>query len=124
MKGNPYQSHPNPTADAITRQVLQFLDEHGYAAWRQVNEGRYDPERQQWYPHPNSRRGVPDIIGFRRTDGLFIGVEVKAGTDRLRDEQIQFLDELKAANGLPFVAYSFEQFRASFERRGLLKYVS
>ena len=52
---------------------------------------------------------------------MFIGVEVKAGTDRLRDEQITFLDELKAAGGLPFVAHSFEQFRASFERCRLLE---
>ena len=43
--------------------MLQFLDQQGYATWRQVNEGRYDPDRQQWYPHPNARRGVPDIIG-------------------------------------------------------------
>ncbi len=115
-----FQPQPNPTADAITRAVLQFLDQHGFTAWRQPNEGRYDPDRQAWYPHPNSRRGVPDIIGFRRSDGRFIGVEVKAGPDRLRPEQITFLDELKAAGGLPFVAHSFEQFQASFARRGLL----
>ena len=71
----PKDSEATPTADAITKQVLAFLDQQGYAAWRQPNEGRYDPDRQQWYPHPNARRGVPDIIGFRRADGCFIGVE-------------------------------------------------
>ena len=62
----PKNSEATPTADVITRDVLAFLDQQGYAAWRQPNEGRYDPDRQQWYPHPNARRGVPDIIGFRR----------------------------------------------------------
>ncbi|MGI4822643.1 MAG: VRR-NUC domain-containing protein [Janthinobacterium lividum] len=58
----------------------------------------------------NARRGVPDIIGFRLADAVFIGVEVKAGRDQLRPEQIQFLNELKAASGLAFVAYDFAQF--------------
>lgn len=70
-------------------------------------------------PHPNSRRGVPDILGFRRSDGKFIGVEVKAGADRPRPEQTKFLNELKAAGGLAFIAYDFARFQASFERRGL-----
>lgn len=115
-----FKPQPNPTADAITRDVLAFLHAHGYCAWRQINEGRWDPAAQRWYPHPNARRGVPDIIGFRRRDGLFIGVEVKAGTDQLHREQLAFLDELRAAGGLAFVARSFQKFQEQFERRGLL----
>ena len=67
--------------------------------------------------NPQGRRGVPGIIGFSKRDGVFIGVEVKAGRDQLRPEQKQFLDELRAAGGLPFVAHSFAQFQQSFERR-------
>ena len=48
---------------------------------------------------------------------MFIGVEVKAGRDQLRPDQKQFLDELKAAGGLAFVARSFAQFQQSFEGR-------
>ncbi len=108
-----------PTADEITAAILAYLDHHGYCAWRQPNRGEYDPTTGKWRRHPNARRGVPDIIGFRRRDGIFIGVEVKAGSDRLRPEQKQFLDQLKAAGGLPFIAHSFEEFRASFEHRRL-----
>ncbi|TGE21520.1 VRR-NUC domain-containing protein [Hymenobacter aquaticus] len=57
------------------------------------------------------------MIGFRKRDGVFIGIEVKAGRDQLRPEQKQFLDELKAAGGLAFVAHSFAQFQQSFEHR-------
>jgi hypothetical protein len=62
---------------------------------------------------------VPDIIGFRLADGVFVGVEVKAGRDTLRDDQKQFLNELKQAGGVTFVAHDFAQFQQSFEGRGL-----
>jgi len=107
------------TADEITAAILSYLDAHGFNAWSQPNRGEYDPKTARWRPHPNSRRGVADILGFRRADGLFLAVEVKAGSDRLRPEQKQFLDELKAAGGLAFVAFSFTGFVQSFERRGL-----
>lgn len=58
---------------------------------------------------------MPDIIGFRLADGVFVGVEVKAGRDTLRDDQKQFLNELKQAGGVAFVAYDFAQFQQSFE---------
>ena len=44
---------------------------------------------------------------------------MKAGRDLLRDEQKEFLDELKAAGGMAFVAYDFAGFGQSFELRGL-----
>ena len=106
-------------ADEITASILGYLAAHGFSAWAQTNRGEYDPQTGRWRPHPNARRGVPDILGFRRADARFLGVEVKAGSDRLRPAQIQFLDELKASGGLAFVAYDFAGFVASFERRGL-----
>lgn len=107
------------TAEEITSAILGYLHAHGFAAWAQPNRGEYDPKTQRWRPHPNSRRGIPDILGFRRTDGRFLGVEVKAGTDRVRPEQTGFLNELKAAGGLAFIAYDYTGFVQSFERRGL-----
>lgn len=107
------------TAEQITRAILGYLDAHGFSAWAQPNRGEYDPKTGRWRPHPNARRGVPDILGFRRADGKFLGVEVKAGADRIRPEQTEFLNELKAAGGLAFIAYDFAGFVQSFERRGL-----
>ena len=107
------------TAEEMTSAILGYLHAHGFAAWAQPNRGEYNPKTGKWRPHPNSRRGIPDILGFRRADALFLGVEVKAGTDRPRPEQTQFLNELKAAGGLAFIAYSFAGFVQSFQRRGL-----
>lgn len=87
--------------------------------WWQNTTGIYDNKINRYRFNPQGHRGVPDIIGFRKRDGLFIGIEVKAGRDQLRPEQKQFLDELKAAGGLAFVAHNFTQFQESFARRGL-----
>ena len=107
------------TAEEMTSAILGYLHAHGFAAWAQPNRGEYDPKTGKWRPHPNSRRGIPDILGYRRADARFLGVEVKAGTDRPRPEQTKFLTELKAAGGLAFIAYSFAGFVHSYERRGL-----
>ena len=110
------------TAGEITSAILAYLTAQGYTVWRQNTTGIYDPETKRWRVNPQGRRGVPDIIGFRNRDGLFIGVEVKAGRDTLRNDQKQFLDELKAAGGLAFVAHSFAHFQQSFELRGQIMY--
>jgi len=109
-----------PTAGEITSAILTYLTLQGFAVWRQNTAGIYDQKTGRYRLNPQSRKGVPDIIGFRKSDGVFIGVEVKAGRDQLRPEQKQFLDELKAAGGLAFVAHSFDQFQQSFEGRRLL----
>ena len=114
-------THPLTEAEQMTSDILTYLDTHGFSAWGQPNRGEYDPKTNKWRPHPNSRRGVPDILGFRLSDAKFLGVEVKAGTDRPRPEQTQFLNELQAAGGLAFIAYSFAGFVQSFQRRGLHK---
>ena len=98
---------------------MAFLTHHGHTIWRQNTTGIYDAAKARWRVNPQGRRGVPDIIGLRNRAGVFIGVEVKAGRDQLRDEQRTFLTELKTAHGLAFVGHDFAQFQQSFELRGL-----
>lgn len=119
MKRTAKATRPLTEAEQMTKDILDYLKPLGYEAWGQPTRGEYDPKTGKWHPFPNSRRGVPDIIGFRKRDGVFIGVEVKAGTDRPRPEQTLLLNQLKAAGGLSFIAYSYAGFVTSFERRGL-----
>ena len=102
----------------ITGAILAFLTHHDYTVWRQNNTGIYDVAKARWRV-PQSCLGLPGIIGFRNRDGLFIGVEVRASREQLCDDQRTFLNELKAAQGLAFVAHSFAEFQQSFELRGL-----
>lgn len=119
MQHNNPPTRPLTETEQVTRTIIAYLDAHGYDAWAQPNRGEYDPKTGKWRPHPNARRGVADILGFRRTDGRFLAVEVKTGSDRPRPAQTVFLNAVKAAGGLAFIAYGVAGFVQSFERRGL-----
>lgn len=67
---------------------------------------------------PNSKKGVPDVIGFYLDSGRWITVEVKCGSDRLRPEQEDFIDVLRRAGGDAFVCYEFESFRHFWQKPG------
>ena len=105
-------------AGEITSAIIAYLTRHGFKVWRQNTSGIYDQQTGRWRKNQQGCNGVPDIIGFRLTDGVFVGVEVKAGRDILRDDQKQFLTELKQAGGVAFVAYDFAQFQQSSEGLG------
>ena len=47
--------------------------------------------------------GCPDVLGQLR-DGRLLGVEVKGPTGKLRPEQAVFLERIRAAGGVAFVA--------------------
>lgn len=49
------------------------------------------------------RFGVPDVIGISKS-GLWVACEVKTLHDRLSDEQIKFLNDIKNAGGFAFIA--------------------
>lgn len=48
-------------------------------------------------------KGCPDVLGQMK-DGRLLGVEVKAPDGRLRPEQALFLERIRAAGGVGFVA--------------------
>ena len=47
--------------------------------------------------------GCPDVLGQLK-DGRLLGVEVKSPTGKLRPEQAVFLDRVRAAGGVAFMA--------------------
>lgn len=47
--------------------------------------------------------GCPDVLG-QLNDGRLLGVEVKASKGKLRPEQAVFLDRIRGAGGVAFVA--------------------
>lgn len=49
------------------------------------------------------RRGVSDIIGISK-DGRWVVAEVKTINDRLSDDQVQFLNDVKNAGGWAYIA--------------------
>ena len=78
-------------ANKLTAAVMKKLTEAGVFCWRQNNMPVYDPALNNGYGGYRSHgglKGVPDIICI--IAGQFVGIEIKAGKDRLSPEQIHF----------------------------------
>ena len=103
------------SANDLTRSAITYLNSMGFVAWRQNNMGVYDPEKKVFRRNPNNKKGVPDIIGYHKSTGIFLGCEIKTDRDSLSPEQELFLDELRKAKGLAFVARSLEDVMTNVE---------
>ncbi|MDP2368626.1 VRR-NUC domain-containing protein [Rhodoferax sp.] len=82
-------------------EVLKALKAHTAVAWcERMNSGA---------ARIGSRfvrfgfKGCPDVLGQLR-DGRLLGVEVKGPTGRLRPEQAVFLERIRGAGGVAFMA--------------------
>jgi hypothetical protein len=91
----------NRAEAAALVEVLKALRAHPAVAWcERMNSGA---------ARIGSRfvrfgfTGCPDVLGQTK-DGRLLGVEVKAPTGRLRPEQAVFLERIRAAGGVAFVA--------------------
>lgn len=49
------------------------------------------------------RLGVSDVIGITK-DGRWVACEVKTVNDKLSDDQIKFLNDIKTAGGIAYLA--------------------
>jgi hypothetical protein len=52
-----------------------------------------------WEKVPDSIKGVADVIGYNKSTGRWIAVEIKIGTDRLSSDQEVWLKGLSQAGG-------------------------
>jgi len=84
----------------LTSLLIKELTNAGILCWRQNNQPTHDTKMNNGYggyrAH-NGMKGVPDVIAI--IDGQFIGLEVKAGKDRMSPEQILFKRRCERAGG-------------------------
>ena len=86
---------------AALLEVLQALRTHPAVAWcERMNSGavRIGGRFLRF-----GFKGCPDVLGQLR-DGRLLATEVKGPTGKLRSEQAVFLDRVRAAGGVAFVA--------------------
>lgn len=82
-------------------EVLKALKAHPAVAWcERMNSGaaRMGARFVRF-----GFKGCPDVLGQLR-DGRLLGVEVKSQTGRLRPEQSVFLERIRCAGGVGFMA--------------------
>ena len=94
------RSNDRPEAAALV-EVMKALKAHPAVVWcERMNSGAAKVgNRFIRFGWP----GCPDVLGQLR-DGRLLGVEVKSPTGKLRPEQAVFLDRIRGAGGVAFVA--------------------
>ena len=94
------RTNDKPEAAALV-EVLKALKAHPAVAWcERMNSGAAKVgNRFVRFGWP----GCPDVMGQLR-DGRLLGVEVKSRTGRPSPEQSLFLERIRAAGGVGFVA--------------------
>lgn len=89
-------------------EVLKALNTHPSVAWcERMNSGaaRMGARFVRF-----GFKGCPDVLGQLK-DGRLLGVEVKAKTGRLRPEQAVFMERIRGAGGVAFVARDLRDVR-------------
>ena len=97
------------SANALTHSILEYLILRGAYAWRN-NSGAARVEgnsNQRGRFIRYGKKGSGDILGIL-PNGKFLSVEVKAGRDRLRPEQQEFMDDINIRGGVAMVARSLD----------------
>lgn len=94
-------------ANKLTAQVIKKLTEAGIFHWKQNTMPVWDPKLNSGYGAYRSHggmKGVPDIICI--INGQFVGIEVKAGKDRISSDQLLFKKRCERNGGKYLVARS------------------
>jgi len=99
-----------PNTNNLTKSIVSWLNYNGFVAWRNNNNSVYSVKQQVFRKNPLQKLGVFDIIGFRKSDGKHIEIEIKTGRDRISDSQINHLNELCLNNCIGFVVNDFDGF--------------
>lgn len=104
-----------PPSAPLEREVLkacwQYLSHHPKVAWvTRINSGGTyfsDGHGNDQFMRFNYKRGISDLIGQMKS-GAFLAVECKREGASLEEHQRDFLNEVRAANGVAFVARCVE----------------
>lgn len=98
------RKHAKPEAAGLV-EVLKALHTHPAVAWcERMNSGAHVVQTATGRRFIRyGFKGCPDVLGMLR-DGRLLACEVKAPRGELRPEQAAFLELVRAAGGVAFVA--------------------
>ena len=95
------------TANNLTRRIVAHVRANGGFATRLNSTGTYRADLKK-FVSSQQVSGMPDVLAC--INGQFLGIEVKAGKDRLSDAQKQTHTALTDAGATIYVARDFDEF--------------
>ena len=101
----------------IQKAILDFLRLKRYVVTKHYSTVFKGSRDTGYYPVPIGDKGVSDIIGCSPT-GRFIAVEVKKPGGSASDDQIAYLENIRAAGGIGFTAWSLDDALDALARDG------
>lgn len=101
------------TANGLTACIIAHLKHNGHFAARVNTTGIYDSMRGR-YRTANARKGMADISAI--INGKAVQIEVKAGKDRPRPEQIRVQTEYRASGGVYEFVHTFAEYLQFYQQ--------
>ncbi len=111
-------THLQPTHNELKVQIVELLTLRGWLAWSNntgafpVEDGKHERRYVRF-----GRKGSADIFAVRPGDGRFYSIEVKVGKDDLRDDQRQWMHDVRAHGGVAIVARNLQDAIDLVEKR-------
>jgi len=94
--------------NAVTNEILEWLQWKGIYAWKNKNIPTYDPRTKAFRRLGKYEiRGVSDILGIMQ-DGRSLAIECKTGYNKASEVQKEFIANIKKNGGIAFVAYGID----------------
>ena len=111
------RTNDRPEAAALC-EVLKALNTHAAVAWcERMNSGA---ARMGGRFVRFGFKGCPDVLG-QLNDGRLLGVEVKGPTGKLRPEQSVFMERIRGAGGVAFMALDCLDVFCELEKAGRMQ---
>lgn len=107
------RKYEDKTANGLTKLVCAWINFHGGNA-RRVNTGGIYDYRTQKYRYSGSTNGAADISATWH--GKSLQIEIKAGKDRPREDQLLQQARERAAGGIYEFVHSFDEFLQMIEK--------
>lgn len=123
----PPAKYSDKNTNELTKSIIAFIEYQGGQAERISVEGRVIDKRKTFTDVLGRTRTVGNVQRVWSSGkkgsadisctyaGRSIKIEVKFGKDRLRPEQIEYAESVRAAGGIYIVAKTFEQFTSDWD---------
>lgn len=100
-------SFRDDTGNALSKIILEWLRVHDHFGARINTQGNYSPKLKRFIKS-GSTVGMADLTAV--IAGKHISIEVKAGRDRARPEQLKIRNQIQSAGGIYIFVHSFDDF--------------